>query len=147
MGRQGRDRRRSRRRTVAGAVVAVGAWLATTGCAALWTGDMEVDEVATWGRSEGAGNDALLEGTLTVEDGCVYVTDADGVRWLPVFSVDRVAWDGTTLVTGAGAFADGDAIGVGGGELVGSVPADWEPPDGLHVPEGCAPDAVWNGTR
>lgn len=117
------------------------------GCDALRGGaDVTVDGVALWGHGVGAGDGALLEGTLTVEDGCVYVTDITGTRWLPVFSEDRVGWDGETLSAAGGAFVDGDPISLAGGVLVEGASA-WEPPEGLHVPAPCEPENVWNGTR
>lgn len=139
---------RRRRSVTAAALLALGAG-ATGGCASLWTGSggVTVDEVAVWGESVGAGDHALLEGRLTVEDGCVYVTDGFGTRWLPVFSEDLVAWDGTTLSGAGGSSVDGDAVGLGGGVLVENASGDWQPPAGLHVPATCDTTDVWNATR
>ena len=140
----------ARRRTVAAAVlVALAVGTAASGCAQVWlrSAEVSVDEVAVWGPSVGAGDDALLEGRLTVEDRCVYVTDGSGTRWLPVFSEDLVGWDGETLRTAGGAFVDGDAIALGGGVLVERTTGRWDPPDGLHVPATCETTDVWNATR
>ncbi|WP_265522884.1 hypothetical protein [Oerskovia flava] len=140
---------RARRHALAPAVLlAVGVGAVAAGCVGPWGGDrggVTVDEVALWGPSVGAGDAALIEGRLTVDGGCVYITDGSGVRWLPVFNEDRVAWDGETLRTGDGAFVAGDAISIAGGVLRERVAQDWEPPEDLHVPDTCAPDAVWNG--
>ncbi|MBD5784902.1 hypothetical protein IF650_01795 [Cellulosimicrobium terreum] len=138
----------ARRRALAGTLlVAVGPVLA--GCAQLWMGSPEVtvDEVALQGPSVGAGNDALLEGVLTVEDGCVYVADETGTRWLPVFNDDLVGWDGTTLRTAGGTYVDGDPVALGGGVLVEGAPAGWTPPDGVHVPVSCETTDVWDAGR
>jgi hypothetical protein len=122
---------------------------AAGGCAELWLAPAEVtvDQVAVWGPSQGAGDDALLEGRLTVDDGCVYVTDASGTRWLPVFSEDLVGWDGETLRTAGGAYVDGDAVALGGGVMVEGTTGRWAPPEGLHVPSTCVTTDVWNATR
>lgn len=139
----------ARRRTVAKAVLAVLGVAATSGCAELWLrpAEVTVDEVAVWGQSQGAGDDALLEGRLTVAHGCVYVTDASGTRWLPVFSEDLVGWDGETLRTAGGAYVDGDEVSFGGGVLVERGTGRWEPPERLHVPAACATTDVWDATR
>jgi hypothetical protein len=137
---------RRRALAVAGALT-LGVGFAASGCAELWIGDVEVDEVALWGPSTGGGDSALLEGILTVEGGCVYVVDAFGRRWLPVFNEDRVGWDGETLRTPDGAFVDGDGITVGGGVVVESAPPSWEPPDEMHVPASCGTELVWSGAR
>ncbi|WP_435737508.1 hypothetical protein V5D56_02600 [Cellulosimicrobium sp. PMB13] len=139
---------RRRRAVTTAALLVLGAG-AAGGCASLWTGSegVTVDEVAVWGESVGAGDAALLEGHLTVEGGCVYVTDGFGTRWLPVFSEDLVAWDGTALSGAGGSFVDGDAVALAGGVLVEDAPDGWEAPAGLHVPTTCDTADVWNATR
>ena len=89
----------------------------------------------------------VLEGVLTVEGGCVYVTDPSGTRWLPVFNEDLVGWDGATLRTAWGSFTDGDDVALGGGVLVENGTGRWNPPDGLHVPATCDVTQVWSATR
>ncbi|MCB7135951.1 hypothetical protein [Cellulosimicrobium marinum] len=139
----------ARRRATTTAVALALCVGAASGCAPLGsgTGDVTVDEVATWGESVGAGDDALLDARLAVEDGCVYVTDDFGTRWLPVFSSDLVGWDGETLSVPGGSYTDGDVVALAGGALVEDAPDDWNPPDGLHVPAACVTTNVWSATR
>lgn len=84
----------------------------------------------------GSGSDAaLLEGTLVLDAGCLYVEAPDGVYWVPAFPVDEVEWVDGKLNYQGSTFVSGDAIGLGGG--TGNSLG------GVSMPESCRATDVW----
>ncbi|MFW2513226.1 hypothetical protein ACNI3K_05560 [Demequina sp. SO4-13] len=120
--------------THASAACAAIASIVIAGCAASVPPLPEGAPVATWEWNAEGADQALLEGELALEDGCVYVVSSDGLRTLPVFPVDRVGWDADaeTLTYGGAEFEMGDAIAAGGGWTA--------PPESAIIPDGCEPD-------
>lgn len=102
------------------------------------------DGLTTYGsRGSGAYHDALMVGTLVMEDGCLYVRSADAdERWLPVFPADGVRWDGRTLTFRAAGHEVGDRVELPGGAVTeptspNPVPAEYD------VPAVCSTEFVW----
>lgn len=74
---------------------------------------------------QSGGDAALLQGTIVVEDGCLYVDAIDGVMWVPIFADTlRVANDKFTY--GSMSFSDGSHVSLTGGEA-GDTSADVVP--------------------
>ena len=76
--------------------------------------------------------DALLEGTLRNEGGCVRI-EADGSVAVPSFPVGDASWTGDTLTWRGEDYVDGDSIALGGG-FMGTAS---HPADGGYMPKGC----------
>lgn len=89
-----------------------------------------------WDPADG-GDQALMEGTLELIDGCLSIVgtgDAEGLTAVPVFSRALTAWNAETrvLTYGGRDYALGDFVSAGGG---------WGPPsEDMTVPEACEPD-------
>lgn len=79
-----------------------------------------------------AGMDALLEGTLRTDGGCVRV-EFDGGAAMPTFPAGEVEWADGVLVWRGESYSDGDPIALGGGfGGTASVPSA-----SGYVPEPC----------
>lgn len=80
---------------------------------------------------------ALMEGTLELRDGCLYIVgsgDTEGLTVVPVLTRALASWDSETeTLTYAGQdYAMGDEVAAGGG---------WgEPNDEMTLPDACEPD-------
>jgi len=105
--------------------------LALVGALSACVGAPPPDDVATYAY-DGAGSDALLTGTLVREDGCTYLDDEFGERWLPIFPRDGLSWTDDALISGSQAYPLGGEARLGGGEGGRDV---------ADVPEACAPSA------
>lgn len=124
----------ARVRATAAVVVGSVVGAALAGCGAA-TAPLPADApLATYEWDGGDRMQAGLEGTLTLENGCVYVVSPDGHRTLPVFPADRVGWDARTetLTYGGSDYAMGDEIAAGGGWVAPGASAS--------LPEQCEPD-------
>ncbi|WP_162893267.1 hypothetical protein [Microbacterium halotolerans] len=66
--------------------------------------------------AENGGFAAGLMGTMTEQDGCIYVTSQDGERWLPVFDEATTSWSDETIRHGSETFALGAEVKLGGAE-------------------------------
>jgi hypothetical protein len=86
------------------------------------------DDVASYAPTGTGGADAQLIGVLVRDDGCTYVDDEFGERWLPIFPAGSVRWQGDDLVVGSGIHSVGEIVTFSGGEF-GSADA--------VVPEAC----------
>lgn len=105
------------------------------GCAA--AGLPTSGPVAVHPRPEG-GMDALLEGTLRTDGGCVRVEFGDDEA-MPSFPAGDAEWADDALVWRGKAYTDGDPIALGGGfSGTASVPAA-----SGYVPEQCVGLAVF----
>lgn len=82
-----------------------------------------------------AWHDALLTGTLRIDDDCVWIETPDAT-YIPVFPVGEARMEAGQLVYGH-VWRDGDRIEIGGGETR-TAGRDW------YIPEGC-PDAIFWG--
>ncbi|HEX8644692.1 MAG TPA: hypothetical protein VF702_12350 [Allosphingosinicella sp.] len=73
------------------------------------------------------GEQASLTGRLALEDGCLYVVDSRGQRWVPAFRSPGTSWDAASrsVATRWGRFGVGEAVRLGGGELEYSAAAPW----------------------
>ncbi|WP_425953542.1 hypothetical protein [Xylanimonas sp. McL0601] len=82
----------------------------------------------------GEGDDALLQGTLALDDGCIVVVGPDGTVRTPVLPTD-FRWDpGTETLSAFGVrLTVGEAVSLGGGG--GADPSTL----GGHVPGACSP--------
>jgi hypothetical protein len=89
------------------------------------------EHVVTYKATVDGGDNALLEGTVQVVDGCFIVTQ-EGLQsaYLPLFPDDEVRWVDGRLEYNGEAYSDGDTIALPGG-LSGR-------PDEAVVPESCA---------
>jgi hypothetical protein len=97
------------------------------------------DPLALMASSGGPGAQALLVGTLVLEDGCLYVEAARGERWIPVFGFPGTRWDAAGLtveMADGSSYRVGDAVRLGGGTI---VPRRWARP----LPAGCRGDKYW----
>lgn len=68
------------------------------------------------------GDGAAISGRLTLEDGCLYLRQADGRRLLPTFPWPGTAWDPAAArlsIFGRYHFRVGDQIAAGGGFATG----------------------------
>ncbi|MFB8146003.1 hypothetical protein ACFC1W_04580 [Microbacterium sp. NPDC056003] len=79
-----------------------------------------------------AGMDALLEGVLRTDDGCVRVEHEGGTA-VPTFPAGDASWSGNTLTWRGDDYTDGDAIALGGG-FMGTASA---PSADGYMPEAC----------
>ncbi|WP_127473867.1 hypothetical protein [Microbacterium sulfonylureivorans] len=79
--------------------------------------------------------DALLSGTLHLDDECAWVESEYG-DYLPVFPIGIARLDTDELVYG-GRYGDGDVIGVGGGDANDYSGAGW------YIPDGCPDLPLW----
>lgn len=82
-----------------------------------------------------AWHDALLTGTLHIDDACVWVETPDA-DYIPVFPVGVARMEAGKLVYGH-TWSDGDTIDIGGGEAR-------EAADDWYIPEGCADALLWD---
>ncbi len=87
------------------------------------------------------GDAALLQGTLALEDGCLYVTTEGGQAYL-AFAEGTASWDtaASRLTIGDIAAVPGDVVHFGGSAL--STPVedyDWVVPPG----ENCITTSLW----
>ena len=91
-----------------------------TGCASGNAESDPPDGLTTRETQDDAGDSAQLAGVVAEVDGCFYIDDAEGERWVAVFPADIVAasssGDGFTL--NGEEYADGDQIAVGGSPTV-----------------------------
>jgi hypothetical protein len=82
-----------------------------------------------------AWHDALLTGTLHIDEDCVWVETPDAT-YVPVFPVGEARMEAGNLVYGR-VWTDGETIEIGGGETRTQG-------QGWYVPDGC-PDALFWG--
>lgn len=83
--------------------------------------------------SWGEGDSALLEGTVTLEDGCLTVVDAAGQAVVPIFPTDFSWSEESGSLSGLGhTFSVGDPVSLGGGYV------DAPPSVAEHLPRSCA---------
>jgi len=101
------------------------------------TGDLDAADSPVarydWAPSDGS-MDALLQGELAMQDGCLYVIGSEGGRTLAVFPRSLTSWDEATqtLTYGDVEFNVGDQISAGGG---------WTAPaDSAVIPDTCELD-------
>lgn len=127
----------TRRSTLASAAALLTV-LAVAGCAGNGDLDAEDSPVARYEWQPGSGaNQALMEGTLELRDGCLYIVgsgDTEGLTVVPVLTRALASWDSETeTLTYAGQdYAMGDEVAAGGG---------WgEPNDEMTLPDACEPD-------
>ena len=118
-------------RAVGCLVLAVGGAAALVGCTATGAEIPTTGPVAVHPRPE-AGMDALLEGVLRTDDGCVRVEHEGGTA-VPTFPAGDASWSGDTLTWRGDDYADGDAIALGGG-FMGTASA---PSSSGYMPEAC----------
>ena len=85
-------------------------------------------DIAHYEPRERGGMEALLEGTLVREEGCVYVDDSFGVRWIPIFPNKDLAWHDDELHAGGKEYRLGGPVALTGGEST---------VDRHQVPETC----------
>lgn len=84
------------------------------------------------------GNDALLEGVVSIVDGCLYVDGPEEVgRYVPYFPVTDTTWEEDALVWNGGRYIDGDRISLAGGERGSGGLTD------AVAPEGCDDSQAW----
>jgi hypothetical protein len=99
------------------------------------------DGIATYPFARGQAREgaaALLTGTVTVVDGCVYVTSPAGGRTLPVFPESDVTRHGDGLALRGVVFEPGDEIALGGGQR--------NDVSGATVPSECVTTSMWTVT-
>ncbi len=119
------------------AVAAIGAAaVCLTGCLA-WP--LPTDGPVAMRHGNGGNMDALLEGTLHLDDECAWVESEYG-DYLPVFEVGVARYEDGKLIYG-GPRSDGDRIQVGGGET-NSTTAD-ERGGEMYIPDGCPDLTIW----
>jgi len=94
--------------------------------------------LATYKRTGSGGHAALLSGTLTLTDGCLYVVDEFGASWVPVFPRGEARLRDGELTYANRTVPIGQVAELGGGQFSGTNPdVDWE------VPEGCRTEQMW----
>lgn len=100
----------------------------------------ESSPIALYPRGIG-GQQALLTGGLTLENGCLYVVESNGRRWVPVFRFPGSHWDGRarSVATRSGTFAVGATVRLGGGELRPAGDAPWV----KRPPSTCELTRLW----
>lgn len=82
-----------------------------------------------------AGYDALLSGTLHIDEDCVWV-EAEGDDYIPVFRIGDARMEAGELVY-ARRYGDGATIEIPGGETAVAG-------EGWYVPSGCPDLMLWN---
>ena len=87
-----------------------------------------------------AGNMALLEGRLAVDEGCLQVVGRDGSAAVPVLPAALTSWDGDLLTWDGKDYALGDTISLSGGGTTSNALSD---PQEYYVPDACAGRAVF----
>lgn len=94
--------------------------------------------VATFSSPSEGADTARLDGTLTLEGGCLYLDSAEtSKRWVPVFRAESgPEWKDGKLLFNGGRFADGSAVGLGGGE---SGKSD----EHFRIPSSCDDSPRW----
>ncbi|GAB3534052.1 hypothetical protein GCM10027403_09140 [Arthrobacter tecti] len=118
-------------------VVPIGVLLTVAACSADNPSSPEdFGPAAYYISDEGGGMDALLTGTLTLEDGCLYVVDERGSEILPVFPSTKTSWADGELRLPSGTYAPGDTIRLGGGIAPGGLPE-------AILPETCRQTEHW----
>ena len=109
-------------------------------CAAFLAGCSQsaASPVATFSSPPNSGDAARLSGSLTLENGCLYLQSTEtNTRWLPVFRAESgPEWRDGNLVFGGVKFADGSQVGLGGGESNGSD-------SNFQVPDVCDDSPRW----
>ncbi|GAB3541751.1 hypothetical protein GCM10027403_33540 [Arthrobacter tecti] len=111
-----------------------GSALFTNGCAPAAEGD--TSSLAFIQREERGGDSSGLQGVLHRENGCTFLEDPQGDRWVPIFPNDTALWENDELVF-QGAAADvlsaevGDTVMLGGGRAQGGAPEE------ATIPPGC----------
>lgn len=90
------------------------------------TSDEIADHVGTYEPTGEGGDGALLEGTVRLEDGCLYVEASTGERFLAYFPEDEVEWSDRGLRFGGSTYGSGDSIALSGGTSSATRPV---PPD------------------
>lgn len=99
--------------------------------------------VATYRPRGTGGMDALLSATVAFENGCVYARSQEfDERWLPVFPVDDVQWDGQRLTALGASYDIGAPIELPGG-AVREPTSPYPVPDEFEIPEPCNADYIW----
>lgn len=107
-----------------------------SGCLA-WP--LPTDGPVAFRHGTGANMDALLEGTLHLDEDCAWVESEYG-DYLPVFEVVSARYEEGELVYG-GAHSDGDRIAVGGGEMGGATTSSAS--GDMYIPDGCPELTLW----
>lgn len=80
----------------------------------------------------GEGDSALLDGTMTLDNGCLTVVDEAGLATVPIFPTDFSWNDESSSLSGFGhTLSVGDSISLGGGYV--QTPSVAE-----HLPTSCA---------
>jgi hypothetical protein len=97
--------------------------------------------------------EARLEGALSLEPGCAWIVTTSGRRYMPVWPLGTVRWDGELRYLHPDAvertLADGSKLVVtgGGASLSEDGPAAFEHPFGgrwVQAPAAaCQPEAIW----
>jgi hypothetical protein len=98
---------------------------AGAGCSA-GPSDAVSAHVGTYEAAGEGGDGALLEGTVRLEDGCLFVEASADERFLAYFPDDEVEWSGRGLRYGGSTYGSGDSIALGGGTSSATrpVPSD-----------------------
>src|SRR3954447_25850887 len=124
-------RARARAR-ITGLTLLLAVALGTAGCVA---GGDPPSNVAWYQAAGQGGAEALIKGTLVLDDGCTYVESDDAGRWLPIFA-DNVRADDGVVRYGHQTLRYGSAVELTGGES--------EILSGDNVPASCDDDVpVW----
>lgn len=112
-------------RTVPATVTLVLVCVGGAGCSA-WTSDEVSAHVGTYEATGEGGDGALLEGTVRLEDGCLFVEASTGGRFLAYFPEDEVEWRDEGLRYDGTTYGSGDSIVLGGGTSSATrpVPSD-----------------------
>lgn len=105
------------------------------GAAALLAGCVPTSGSLAFQPPADAWHDALLTGTLHIDDDCVWVETPDAA-YFPVFPVGAARMEAGELVYGR-AWSDGDTIDIGGGEAR-------EAGAGWYIPDGCPDLPLWS---
>lgn len=103
--------------------------------AGLLTGCLPTGGPVATRHGTGANMDALLTGTLRLNEECAWIETEDG-GYIPVFELGVARYEAGRLVYGRH-YADGDAIEIGGGETNDDSGADW------YIPSGCPDLKLW----
>jgi len=81
-------------------------------------------------QPSGASNAAGLAGTLLVEDACLYISQAEGRKTLPAFTIPGIRWDSQreVLLVGQSEYRPGDRVLVSGAPPFPRQTLDWVQP-------------------